>query len=266
MTAPLIMMGGHSDNREYELAVVREAIAAKTDPALGADIPKAAEHLLRVLDDCAFRDERGKLRSRGNSTDLGLFFYFMWRRIMRYGFDGTQRSEARRWTFYLPVAPGAAGATGTDEPWRPAHTDMIRMRVKWHLLSIVDCDVERREGLVRNDTMKARVMLLEVKCKSAELVSRAFAKMKMHLKDPVMLRRCGLPSPRSFHLELEREWAAGTERMEAERMEAERMEAERMEAERMEAERMEAERMEREGADGRYAPGEVIATDGGELS
>jgi hypothetical protein len=23
---------------------------------------------------------------------------------MRYGFDGTQRSEARRWTFYLPAA------------------------------------------------------------------------------------------------------------------------------------------------------------------
>jgi hypothetical protein len=83
MTAPLIMMGGHSDNREYELAVVREAIAAKTDPALGADIPNAAEHLLRVLDDCEFRDERGKLRSRGNSTDLSWFFYFVWRRIIR---------------------------------------------------------------------------------------------------------------------------------------------------------------------------------------
>ena len=233
-TAPLIMMGGHSDNREYELAVVREAIAAKTDPALGADIPKAAEHLLRVLDDCAFRDERGKLRSRGNSTDLSLFFYFVWRRIMRYGFDATQRSEARRWTFYLPVAPGATGANGTDEPWELAHPDMIRMGVKWHLLSIMGCDVECPEGLVRNDTMNARVMLLEVKCKSANLVSRAFAKMKMHLKDPAMLRRCGLPSPRSFHLELEREWAAGTERMEAERMEAERMEAERMEAERLE--------------------------------
>jgi hypothetical protein len=61
----------------------------------------------------------------------------------------------------------------------------------------------------------------------------------MHLRDPVMLRRCGLPSPRSFHLELEREWAAGTERMEAERMEAERLEGAqrpREEADRMEAE------------------------------
>ena len=168
--------------------------------------PNAAEHLLRVLDDCEFRDARGKLRSRGNSTELSWFFYFVWRRIMRYGFDGTQRSEARRWTFYLPVAPGAS------EPWMHAHPDMIHMSVKRHLLSIVDCDVGRRGslaplGLVRNGTMKARVMLLEVKCKSSNLVARAFAKTKMHLKDPSLLRRCGLPSPRSFHLELEREWA-----------------------------------------------------------
>jgi hypothetical protein len=232
-------MQGSADNREYELAVVREAIAAKTDPALGADLPNAAEHLLRVLDDCEFRDARGKLRSRGNSTDLGLFFYFVWRRIMRYGFDSTQRSEARRWTFYLPAA---TGATGTDEPWNPAHHDLIPTRVKRHLLSIVDCDVERREGLVRNDTMNARVMLLEVKCTTSNLVARGHwpvAKTKMHLRDPVMLRRCGLPSPRSFHLELEREWAAGTERMEAERMEAERLEGAqrpREEADRMEAE------------------------------
>jgi hypothetical protein len=210
------LMQGSSDNREYELAVVREAIAAKTDPALGADLPNAAEHLLRVLDDCEFRDERGKLRSRGvltHSTDLGLFFYFVWRRIMRYGFDATQRSEARRWTFYLPAA---TGATGTDEPWSPAHHDLIPTRVKRHLLSIVDCDVERREGLVRNDTMNARVMLLEVKCTTSNLVSRGHwpvAKTKMHLKDPSLLRRCGLPSPRSFHLELEREWA--TDRREA---------------------------------------------------
>jgi hypothetical protein len=221
MTTPLIMMGGCSErqqHREHELAVVREAIAAKTDQALGADVPNAAEHLLRVLDDCEFRDARGKVRSRGNSTELGWFFYFVWRRIMRYGFDGTQRSEARRWTFYLPAATGAC------EPWMPAHPDLVPMRVKRHLLSIVDCDVEQQRrdflaplGLVRNDTMKARVMLLEVKCTTSNLVSRAFAKTKMHLKDPSLLRRCGLPSPRSFHLELEREWADG--RAEPERSE-----------------------------------------------
>jgi hypothetical protein len=226
-------MQGSADNREYELAVVREAIAAKTDPALGADLPNAAEHLLRVLDDCEFRDERGKLRSRGNSTDLGLFFYFVWRRIMRYGFDATQRSEARRWTFYLPL-PAATGATGTDEPWIPAHHDLIPTRVKRHLLSIVDCDVERREGLVRNDTMNARVMLLEVKCTTSNLVSRAFAKTKMHLRDPAMLRRCGLPSPRSFHLELEREWATGRE--EPERSEGDQREADPGEEDRRERE------------------------------
>jgi hypothetical protein len=193
---------GLSDNREHELAVVMEAIAANTDPALGADVPKAAEHLLRVLDDCKFRDARGRTRSRGNSADLGLFFYFVWRRIARYGFDSTQRSEPRRWTFYRFDA--------TTQTYELGHPDMIRMRAQEHLISIVDCRVERRDflaplGLVRNDTMKARVMRLEVKCKSSDLVSRAFAKMKIHLKDTALLRQCGLPSPRSFHLEMERE-------------------------------------------------------------
>ena len=191
------LMWGLSDNREHELAAVMEAIAANTDPALGADVPKAAEHLLRVLDDCKFRDARGRTRSRGNSDDLGLFFYFVWRRIARYGFDGTQRSEARRWTFYLFDA--------TTRTYEAGHPDMLHMRAKRHLRSIVDCDIERRDGLVRNDTMKDRVMRLEVKCKSTDLVARGFAKMKMHLKDPVLLRQCGLASPRSFHLEMERD-------------------------------------------------------------
>ena len=191
------LMGGLSDNREHELAVVMEAIAANTDPVLGADVPKAAEHLLRVLDDCKFRDARGRTRSRGNSDDLGLFFYFVWRRIARYGFDGTQRSEARRWTFYLLDA--------TTRTYEVGHPDMMRMGATEHLLSIVDCDIERRDGLVRNDTMKDRVMRLEVKCNSTDLASRGFAKMKMHLKDTALLRQCGLPSPRSFHLEMERD-------------------------------------------------------------
>ena len=125
----------------------------------------------------------------------------MWRRIARYGFDSTQRSEARRWTFYLFDA-----TTGTYEL---GHPDMLHMRAKEHLLSIVDCDIERRDGLctglVRNDTMKARVMRLEVKCKSTDLAARGFAKMKIHLKDTALLRQCGLPSPRSFHLEMERD-------------------------------------------------------------
>jgi len=131
-----------------------------------------------------------------------LFFYFVWRRIARYGFDGTQRSEARRWTFYLLDA--------RTRTYEVGHPDMMRMGAKRHLRSIVDCNIERRDflaplGLVRNDTMKDRVMRLEVKCKSADLVARGLAKMKIHLKDTALLRQCGLPGPRSFHLEMERD-------------------------------------------------------------
>ena len=134
-----------------------------------------------------------------------MFFYFVWRRIARYGFDGTQRSEARRWTFYLFDA--------TTRTYEVGHPDMLHMGAKEHLLSIVDCNIERRDflaplGLVRNDTMKDRVMRLEVKCKSTDLAGRGFAKMKMHLKGTALLRQCwgrSPQSPRSFHFEMERD-------------------------------------------------------------
>ena len=49
-----------------------------------------------------------------------------------------------------------------------------------------------------------------------------------------MLRRCGLPSPRSFHLALEREWATGRE--EPERSEGDQREEDRREEDRRERE------------------------------
>ena len=52
---------GLSGKREQELMVIREAIAANTDPALEADVRNAAEAMLLVLDDYERRDAQGKL-------------------------------------------------------------------------------------------------------------------------------------------------------------------------------------------------------------
>ena len=58
---------GLAGNREHELMVISEAIAAHTDPALDADVPKAAEAMLLVLDYCE--------QSLPNFADMGLFLY-----------------------------------------------------------------------------------------------------------------------------------------------------------------------------------------------
>ena len=76
--------------------VIRDAIVAHTDPELEADAAQAAVHLLRVLDDCERRDAHGKMQAHGNFAHLGLFMYYVWRRVARYGFD-----RAQQWTFYL---------------------------------------------------------------------------------------------------------------------------------------------------------------------
>ena len=60
---------GQADKREQELMVISEAIAAHTDPALDADVHRAAEHMLLVLDYCE--------QSLPNFADMGLFLYYV---------------------------------------------------------------------------------------------------------------------------------------------------------------------------------------------
>ena len=53
------LAAGLAGKREQELMVIREAITANTDPALEADVPRAAEHMLKVLDYCERVDVNG---------------------------------------------------------------------------------------------------------------------------------------------------------------------------------------------------------------
>ena len=85
---------GLNGKREQELMIVREAIVACTDPALEADVPKAAEAMMCVLEFCELRDETtGRIERLGNISKLGMYVYYIWRRVARYGFDS---STARR--------------------------------------------------------------------------------------------------------------------------------------------------------------------------
>ena len=177
---------GLAGKREQELMAIRDAIVANTAATLEADVPKAAEHLLRVLDYCERVDTHGKVQVHANNAHLGLFLYYVWRRVARYGFDRTQSSESHQWTFYL-----FNGAT-----YERGQFEQLESKAKRHMRSIVDT-------LSANVQLRTRVSNLEVKCDAENFVSRAIAEMQPLLKDVEQLGWCGLVSPNDFQLELD---------------------------------------------------------------
>jgi hypothetical protein len=177
---------GLSGKREQELMAIREAITANTDAALEADVPKAAEHILEVLDYCERLDAYGKVQSLPNFPDLGLFLYYVWRRVARFGYDRTQSSAAHQWTFYL-----FNGAT-----YERGQLEQLHIKAEEHLREIIG-------ALASNVQLKTRVISLEAKCKSTDLVSKGLAKMQMSFKHVERLARCGLVSPNDFQLKLD---------------------------------------------------------------
>jgi hypothetical protein len=178
---------GLNGKREQELMVIREAIVANTDSALEADVPKAAEALLLVLEYCERRDEStGRVEKLSNIADLGLFLYFVWRRIARYGFDRTQSSEAHQWTFYL-----FNGAT-----YERGQLKQLSIRAEKHIRAII-------KALSVSVPLHTRVMSLEVKCNTSDFISKALTKMQMSFMDVEQLQGCGLVSPNDFERELD---------------------------------------------------------------
>jgi hypothetical protein len=178
---------GLNGKREQELMVVREAIVANTDQALEADVPKAAEALLKVLEYCERRDEStGRVEKLGNIADLGKFLYFVWRRVARYGFDRTQSSAAHQWTLYL-----FNGAT-----YERGQYEQLAIQAKEHVRAVV-------EALSVSVQLRSRVMSLEVKCNTSDFIARALTEMQMMFKNIKQLVKCGLVSPDDFERELD---------------------------------------------------------------
>ena len=178
---------GLNGKREQELMVIREAIVANTDPALEADVPKAAEAFLVVLEYCERRDEStGRIEKLGNISDFGLFLYFVWRRVARYGFDRTQSSAAHQWTLYL-----FNGAT-----YERGQSEQLSIRAEKHIRAII-------KALTVSVQLRTRVLSLEVKCNTSDFISKALTKMQMSFKDVEQLQGCGLVSPNAFERELD---------------------------------------------------------------
>ena len=177
---------GLNGKREQELMLIREAIVACTDTALEADVPKAAEALLEVLDYCERRDASGNKQSLSNIADLGLLIYHIWRRVARYGFDKTQSSEAHQWTLYL-----FNGATYERGQWKA-----LKRQAKGHIRAVV-------MSLVSSVQMQSRATSLDVKCNTSDFIAKAIAEAVECMQDGKLIREGGLVSPDEFERELD---------------------------------------------------------------
>jgi hypothetical protein len=178
---------GLNGKREQELMLVREAIVACTDPALEADVPNAAESLMCVLEFCEQHDEcSGKVERLANYSELGMFIFYIWRRVARYGFDDTQSSAAHQWTFYL-----FNGAT-----YERGQLDRIAMRAERHLCAVI-------RKLFDSPSLRPRAKATFTRCQSSDYIAKALVKAQMLFKDLELLEACGLVSPEEFERELD---------------------------------------------------------------
>jgi hypothetical protein len=134
-----------------------------------------------VLDDCERRDAHGKMQAHGNFAHLGLFMYYVWRRVARYGFD-----RAQQWTVYL-----FNGAT-----YENGQLEQLRIKAERHMRAVV-------EALAENVQLQSRAESLELQCNTTDLASKALDKMQLSLKDVEQLVQCGLVSPSDFQRHLD---------------------------------------------------------------
>jgi hypothetical protein len=178
---------GLNGKREQELMMIREAIVACTDPALEADVPRAAEAMLKVFEYCEFRDEAtGRVERLGNITDMGLFLYYIWRRVARYGFDSTQSSEAHQWMLYL--FNGATYERGKGKA--------LKDDAKQHILRVVEllCDAP---------TLRTRAKSALARCQSSDFIARALSDAVECMQNSRRLAGCGLVDPEEFECEMD---------------------------------------------------------------
>ena len=173
---------GLNGKREQELMVIREAIVACTDPGLEADVPSAAESMLAVLELFEYKDETtGRVEKLNNIPDLGMFVFYIWRRIARYGFDKTHQ-----WTFYL-----FNGATYVRGQW-----DRISIRAKEHIYAVI-------RALCESPSLRARAKSALARCYSSDYISRALSETQMSFKHVERLEACGLVDPEVFERKLD---------------------------------------------------------------
>jgi hypothetical protein len=187
---PLMVMAGYAEGltgtRDQELMLVREAIVASTDAALEANVPKAAEALLKVLEHMEMRRSNGRIATVADVQEAGLFVFYVWHRVARFSFNKWQTGTEKRHEFYY--FDGATFEMGKKEPFTNKAVAHLR-RVAEHLL---------------NGPLQSRAeKLFERVCEAGDYVSRLTRHALGCMVDSLLLRECGLMSPDEFHDKLD---------------------------------------------------------------
>ena len=187
---PLMVMAGYAEGltgtRDQELMLVREAIVANTDPALEANVPNAAEALLKVLEHMEMRRSNGRIATVADVQEAGLFVFYVWHRVARFSFNKWQTGAEKKHEFYF--FNGATYEMGKKDPFVNKAVAHLR-RVAEHLL---------------NGPLQSRAeKLFERVCEAGDYVSRLTRHALGCMVDSLLLRECGLMSPDEFHDKLD---------------------------------------------------------------
>ena len=168
--------------RDQELMVIREAIVANTRPALEADVPNAAENLLKALDTLVYVEADG---THGGYTDVvfgGKFVFYVWNRVARLAFDKWMIGEKKH-EFYL-----FNGAT-----YDVGQKDNFVQDAFEHLKVVAEALREIAPLRVRAEKLVRRIAGCGDYC--SKITQYALAQMQK----PDMLASCGHISASAFH-------------------------------------------------------------------
>ena len=188
---PLMKLRGYAEGllgtREQELMAVREAITAHTDPALEANVPLAAENLLKALDTLVYVGADG---TQDGYTDVeygGEFVFYVWNRVARLSFDSWQTSTEKKHEFYL-----FNGAT-----YKPGQKDEFVRQAFVHLKHIAEALREVPSLRIRAEKLVKRI------AGAGDYFIKLTHYVLAEMQGEVKLAACGHISPSQFHDQLD---------------------------------------------------------------
>jgi hypothetical protein len=185
--APLAVLGKRAEGlhgkREDELMHISEAIVACTKSSLEADVPQAAEAMLKALETVEYRNGDGSVSKYYDVEFGGEFVFHVWRRVARQSLDKWQTGTEK--THELFLFNGATFGSGQKGTFTMKAFKNIKRTAE--ALRSVPSLQSRAEKLVkriaaRNDYLSA-------------LIDHALKLMQ----DEELLWECGLMIPGQFH-------------------------------------------------------------------
>jgi hypothetical protein len=188
---PLTKLKGYAEGllgtREQELMRVRETIVAHTDPALEANVPLAAENMLKALDTLVYVGADG---TQDGYTDVeygGEFVFYVWNRVARLSFDSWQTATEKKHEFYL-----FNGAT-----YKPGQKDEFVRQAFVHLKHIAEALREVPSLRIRAEKLVKRI------AGAGDYFIKLTHYVLAEMQGEVKLAACGHISPSAFHDQLD---------------------------------------------------------------